>query len=341
MSAASTRMMLVDTRHDQIAESESSALAQLLDASDLLVVNDAATLPASLFARSERGDRVEIRLLDGPYEDVTRAVLFGQGDYRLKTEERPAPPPFEAGEPIYVGAAKLIVETVSPLSPRLVELRWPGERSERFALLYRAGRPIQYSYVPEPLALWDVQTVFATRPWAVEMPSAARPLRAETLLALAQRGIPLSTLTHSAGLSATGDAAIDAALPLPERYDIPRETVEAVRRTKERGGRIVAVGTTVVRALEDSVRQHGELRAGEAVARLVLGPETPLHVVTGLLTGIHMPGESHYRLLSAFAAPETLARSAAFAEAHGYRVHEFGDAALFLPEIVRTAQRAA
>ena len=341
MSSASTRMMLVDTRNNQIAESESTALPRLLEAEDLLVVNDAATLPASLFARSEQGDPIEVRLLDGPYEALTRAVLFGRGDYHIKTEDRSPPPVFEPGAAIYIGAAKLLVETVSPISPRLVELRWPGEPSERFALLYRAGRPIQYSYVPEPLALWDVQTSFATRPWAVEMPSAARQLRADTLLALAHRGISVATLTHSAGLSATGDTALDAALPLPERYDIPRSTVEAIRRTKLRGGRVVAVGTTVVRALEDSARQHGRVRAGEAIAALVLGPETRLHVVSGLLTGIHMPGESHYRLLSAFAAAETLARSAALATERGYRVHEFGDAALFLPDIVHADQCAA
>jgi len=170
----------------------------------------------------------------------------------------------------------------------------------------------------------------------VEMPSAARPLRGHVLLALRRRGIGLATLTHAAGLSATGDPAIDAALPLPERYELPLATVHAIRAARARGGRVVAVGTSVVRALEDAVRKHGdgELHPGGALAELVLSQATEPRVVSGLLTGIHMPGESHYRLLSAFCAPHTLARAAELAASEGYRMHEFGDAALLLPDIL-------
>jgi S-adenosylmethionine:tRNA ribosyltransferase-isomerase len=210
-------------------------------------------------------------------------------------------------------------------------LRWSGPLEQRLALLYRAGRPVQYSYVPEPLSLWDVQTVFAGRPWAVEMPSAARPLSAQVLLRLRERGIPIARLTHAAGLSATGDTRIDLALPLPERYEISEETVRAVNDAQQRGGRVVAVGTSVVRALEDSVYAHGSLRAGHAVAELVLSADTPRRVVSGLLTGIHIPGESHYQLLQAFTDADTLARSVLLAQRRGYQAHEFGEAALFLP----------
>lgn len=334
------RLLLVDLDDQAIEERDVSLLPALLDARDLLVVNDAATLPASLLG-ALRGEPVEVRLLEGPYESTTHAVLLGRGDHRTPTEHRSPPPRVRAGDVIRVGADALVVASVSALSPRLVTLRWAGPRGARFALLYRAGRPVQYSYEPVPLALWDVQTSFASRPWAVEMPSAARPLRGGMLMALTARGVRIARLTEAAGLSSTGDPAIDAALPLPERYEIPRETVDAIAETRARGGRVVAVGTSVVRALEDSAERHGAVVAGTETAQLVLGPTTVPRVVSGLLTGIHVPGESHYELLSAFAPRETLARATAVAHARGYRLHEFGDSALLLPAIAERARRAA
>jgi S-adenosylmethionine:tRNA ribosyltransferase-isomerase len=222
----------------------------------------------------------------------------------------------------------------------LIELAWPGDLEERFGLLYAAGTPVQYSYMETPLELWDVQTSFASRPWAVEMPSAARPLRGAILQALRRRGVGFATLTHAAGLSATGDARLDAALPLPEHYDIPEATVSALARTRGRGGRIVAVGTSVVRALEDSAWHHGEVQAGRALATLKLDSTTKPRVASGLLTGIHLPGESHYRLLSAFVAAQVLSAAARLALDHRYRSHEFGDSALFLPGLARDEHAA-
>jgi S-adenosylmethionine:tRNA ribosyltransferase-isomerase len=333
MTRDQTRMLLVDTRARSLGESRVAALPDLLTRDDLLVVNDAATLPASLHVRGPQGEELELRLLDGPHTELTRAVLFGSGDYHTPTELRPTPPLLQIGAVACVGELRLTVADVAPVSPRLLLLRWSGSPAQRFELLYRYGRPVQYSYVPEPLGLWDVQTAFAARPWAVEMPSAARPLTARTLLALRERGVGLARLTHAAGLSATGDPVLDAALPLPERYEIPAETATAVALAQQRGGRVVAVGTSVVRALEDSALRHGRVRAGGATAELVLSADTPRRVTSGLLTGVHVPGESHYQLLSAFVDPETLARSVLLAQARGYRAHEFGEAALFLPDL--------
>ncbi|MET0287270.1 MAG: S-adenosylmethionine:tRNA ribosyltransferase-isomerase [Polyangiales bacterium] len=328
-----TRMMLVDTATQQIDDADASALATLLDARDLLVVNDAATLPASLQAFFGEHP-VEVRLLEGPYRETTRAVLLGAGDYHVDTDHREPPPRVGVGDRLRLGSTSLEVSAVSALSPRLVELRWPGTLAERFALLYRAGRPVQYRYVEQPLALWDVQTSFAARPWAVEMPSAARPLDGALLTALMKRGVTIARLTHAAGLSSTGDPRIDRALPLPERYEIPNATLQALATTR---GRVVAVGTSVVRALEEYART-GQ-RAG--MATLVLDEHTRPRIVSGLLTGIHMPGESHYRLLSAFTRQDTLALAAQRAARDGYRLHEFGDAALFLPNLATSARRAA
>jgi S-adenosylmethionine:tRNA ribosyltransferase-isomerase len=334
-SKARTRLLLVDPDTRAVEEAEVAQLPYLLAPEDLLVVNDAATLPASLHARSRRGDELEIRLLEGPYHGFTRAVLFGAGDYHTPTEFRAPPPQLGVGEELRVGDDLVLsIAHVSALSARLVIVRWQLPPAQRFAALYAHGRPVQYSYIPEPLALWDVQTVFAARPWAVEMPSAARPLTSEILLRLRTLGVRVAHLTHAAGLSATGDALLDAALPLPERYEIPDGTAREVAETQQRGGRVVAVGTSVVRALEDSALQHhGQVRAGSAMAELVLEPDTPRRVVSGLLTGIHIPGESHYRLLQAFVDTATLARSVELALQRGYRAHEFGDASLILPGV--------
>jgi S-adenosylmethionine:tRNA ribosyltransferase-isomerase len=341
MNKADTRMLWIDPAQRELGESTVGALPELLAPSDLVVVNDAATLPASLQAESARGEPVEIRLLEGPGAPFTRAVLFGAGDFRTPTELRAPPPRIRTGDLLFVGTHALEVIYVSALSERLVVLSWSGTLEERFACLYRHGRPIQYSYIPEPLALWDVQTAFAARPWAVEMPSAARPLTSDILLRLRARGVGIARLTHAAGLSATGDSVLDRALPLPERYEIPELTALQIKRTKERNGRVLAIGTSVVRALEDSAAAHGEVRAGTSLATLILDGATPRRVTSGLLTGIHIPGESHYNLLSAFVDGATLQRSVLLAQNRGYRAHEFGDAAIILPGISAERRLAA
>src|SRR5262249_29281050 len=149
---------------------------------------------------------------------------------------------------------------------RLVDLRFDRAGDGLWAALYRAGRPVQYAHVAEPLPLWAVQTRYGARPWAAELPSAGRPPPWGVLGALPPRGVGLARVTHACGLSATGDEALDAALPLPERYDVPAATVEAVARAR----RVVAVGTSVVRALEGAAARHGRLVAGEGETDLIV-----------------------------------------------------------------------
>ncbi len=124
--------------------------------------------------------------------------------------------------------------------------------------IYAEGRPVQYAYVDAPLALWHVQSSFASRPWAVEPPSAGRPLTFAVLDRLRRQGVSVAVVTHAAGLSSTGDPALDAILPLDERYDLPEPTLRAIDETRRAQGRVVAVGTTVVRALEGCAAAHGE-----------------------------------------------------------------------------------
>ena len=162
----------------------------------------------------------------------------------------------------------------------------------------------------------------------VEAPSAGFALDWRTLDALRARGIAFATLTDAAGISSTGDVALDRRLPFDEPYRIPEATARAIAQARARGGRIVAVGTTVVRALEAAAARDGVVHAGDGVATQRIGPGTRLAVVDAILSGAHEPGSSHHELLGAFAAPRTLRAADRELEARGYRTHEFGDSVL-------------
>ena len=323
-------------------ETRTPALPDFLAPGDLLVVNDAATLPASLRGHDGGGRSIEARLIAARGGGATfAAVLFGAGDWHVRTEDRPPPPELPVGARLRFGALDADIATRDPRSPRLVELRFAATGDDLWEALYREGRPVQYAYLAHELPLWTVQTVYAARPWAFEMPSAGRPLSWQTLLALRRKGVGWASLTHAAGLSATGDPTIDAALPLPERYEIPAATARAVTETRARGGRVVAVGTTVVRALEGATAsaRDGVLRPGAGETDLVITPAFRPRVVAGILSGAHAAYESHFRLLAAFAGSELIAAAATYAERGGFLTHELGDSVLVLPGAL--AARAA
>ena len=301
-------------------------LSSLLRAGDLLVVNDAGTLPASLPARGPRGETLELRL-SAPV-DGTRlyAVAFGEGDWRTRTEDRPPPPPLAVGDVLRAGGIAL---TIISLAGRRLELAASANSDALWQALYAAGRPVQYAHRHDALDLWTVQTAYASRPWSAEMPSAGRPLTWEVLLSLRRAGVAIAHLTHAAGLSSTGDDALDRALPWPERYELPPSLIAALAAARARGGRVIAVGTTVVRALE-SAALAGELRAGSGIATLRLDASYSLRVVDGILSGLHSPGESHFDLLQAFAPRDQLSRALDLAAAQGLSSHELGDACLIV-----------
>lgn len=309
----------------KLQDSVMARLPEHLRAGDLLVVNDAATLPASLRGRDEHNRPVEIRLASQLGDRTWQAVIFGEGDWRTPTEHRPSPPRLKAGEEIiFAEGFNAVVVKESPLSNRLLDLEFNHSGEALWSGIYRYGKPVQYSYMTEELNLWSVQNVYGGRPWAVEMPSAGHALNWSLLLKLREAGIQIATLTHGAGLSATGDEQIDRALPLAERFEVPPTTMATVLRTKAAGGRVIAVGTSVVRALESV------LLGLNGFTTLKIGPEHRLQFVNGLLTGTHDVSESHYQLLRAFLPEEELKTISLHLEEHNYLTHEFGDACLIL-----------
>jgi S-adenosylmethionine:tRNA ribosyltransferase-isomerase len=326
---ASERLLVVDVTRRALASHAFGALPSVLAPGDLVVVNDAATLPAALPLTSHAAE-LRLAAWAAPDEGEFWAVAFGSGSWRLPTEERGRAPLLPPGEGFACGALRGTVVAVDADDPALVRVRFELTGAELWRELYRAGHVVSYSYLTRESELWDVNNHFAARPWAFEAPSAGLPLTFELLGALRRRGVEVTRLTHAAGLSSTGSAALDRRLPLPERYDIPSETVRSIEAARRQGGRVLAVGTTVVRALESSAHEHGTLRAGAGEARLVLGPAHRLRVVDGLLTGLHAPGSSHFRLLAAFAPVRLLEQALAQAAREGYLAHEFGDACLIL-----------
>ena len=168
-------------------------------------------------------------------------------------------------------------------------------------------------------------TPIAGAPVAFEPPSAGFALDWRTLASLRERGVRFTTVTHAAGISSTGDPALDVLLPFDEPYRIPRTAALAIRHTRSRGGRVIAIGTTVVRAIEDAAALDGCVRAGEGLATRRIGHSTPLRIIDAMLSGTHEPGSSHHELLRAFVDEETLALMDEELDSRGYRTHEFGD----------------
>jgi len=332
-TSADGRLLWIDPEglygHARLAE-----MPAMLERGDVLVLNDAATLPASLEGVTDLG-KVEVRLAGFKGRNRWTAALLGEGDWRTPTESRLEPPRLRPGDRIVFGPDLVaVVEALSPVSPRLVDLCFSGDETGFFLALYRLGRPIQYAHLSGPLKLWHVQTPYASRPWAFELPSAGRPLRWELLELLQAKGISLAMVTHAAGLSATGDARIDENLPMPERFEIPETTVKTVASARSGGGRVIAVGTSVVRALEGRASLGG-LEPGTGVTDLRIRPGFTPRVVDGILTGFHEPASSHFELLQAFASKALLLKAYSDAENAGYWSHEFGDSSLILKKVSR------
>jgi S-adenosylmethionine:tRNA ribosyltransferase-isomerase len=311
--------MLVATRHDgELVHTRFADLPEFLAPGDLLVVNTSATLPAALDARL--GDRaVQLRLSTPADADTWIVELRTDAGLPL------AAPAVGAGIELPGDASAVVVAPYAG-SNRLCVARLELNRPlDEYLRTY--GRAIRYGYVPKRWPIEAYQTVFALEPGSAEMPSAGRPFTTELVTALVSRGVLVAPLTLHTGVSSPelGEP------PYPERYRVPPTTARLVNAVHGWGGRVVAVGTTVVRALESVAGADGTVAPGEGRTSLVVTPQRGLRAVDGLLTGWHEPEASHQLMLEAAAGPELLGRSHEAAAARGYLWHEFGDVHLILP----------
>jgi S-adenosylmethionine:tRNA ribosyltransferase-isomerase len=314
-------------------------LGEALRPGDLLVVNTSATLPAAVDGEragdpvtvhfSTPGPRgrwvVEVRRPDGlgPLAGASvgdRLRLPGRAALRL---ERAHPDP-RAGSGSRLWTARLT--TGRPGLTRAAQVE---------PYLAAHGRPVRYGYLRDRWPLSAYQTVFAREPGSAEMPSAGRPFSTGLVTRLVADGVLLAPVLLHTGVSSleSGEA------PLRERFRVPEGTARLVESVRARGGRVVAVGTTVARALETVAGPDGSVRAGAGWTDLVLGPDRPSRVLDGIVTGLHAPEASHLLLLEAVAGAPVVERAYAAALADGYRWHEFGDSTLLFHDRERSRAR--
>jgi S-adenosylmethionine:tRNA ribosyltransferase-isomerase len=309
--------MLV-ARPDELVHARVRDLPETLHPGDLLVVNTSATLPAA------------VRLADGPLLHVSTQLDDGDWVVEVRRPDNRGPGRTVPGEQLVLpGGLRLLVRGEHPAGQSRLWRATPSTPTERASYLGRHGTPISYGYVDGEWPLASRQNVYATVPGSAEMPSAGRPLTEHLLVRLMARGVVVAPLVLHTGVS----SAEDHEPPQPEEYTVPEATARLVASTRAAGRRVVAVGTTVVRALESVADRRGRVHPATGWTSLVLGPDRPARVVDGLLTGLHEAGASHIDLLRAVAGDRLVHR--AYDEVtsgpHRYLWHEFGDTMLFLP----------
>ncbi len=322
---ARDQVRLLVTSADGAVHTRFADLGEHLRRGDLLVVNDSATEARQLDA-----------VLDGGGPVVLHAATpLDDGDWlvELRTAPDAARAVLDAVPGQRVRAGRVVLTLKGPYPAGASSPTGHGNRLWRAgvdgdlrARLRRRGRAIAYGYLDRRYPLTAYQTVFGRRPGSAEMPSAARPFTRRLVTDLVSRGIGFAPVTLHTGVSSqeAGEA------PAPEWFEVPATTAAQVEHTRRHGGRIVAVGTTVTRALESAVT-HGKVQGDSGWTDRVVTPAHPPEVVTGLISGWHDPLASHLLLVEAVAGVALAQTAYDEASAAGYDWHEFGDAGLFLP----------
>jgi len=313
------RMMVARRSDLELVHANFSDLPTYLEPGDLVVVNTSGTLAAAIDGVTPAGDAVvvhlstqlpadlwvvELRQDDRPYRDGSSGLAL----------TLPAGGSVELLAPYGESNGRLWVASLHLPAPLL-------------SYLAEHGRPIRYGYVRGSWPIAMYQNVYVTEPGSAEMPSAGRPFTPEVITRLVARGIAVAPL-----LLHTGVSSLEAhERPYAEYFRIPAQTAHLVNDTHRRGGRVIAIGTTVVRALETVSDERGVVHPGDGWTETIVTPERGVHTVDGLLTGWHEPEASHLDLLEAVAGPELVAVSYEAALAEGYLWHEFGDVHLIVP----------
>jgi S-adenosylmethionine:tRNA ribosyltransferase-isomerase len=309
MARDAVRLLLASA--SGLAHRRFSDLPDLLTPGDVLVINTSRTLAAALPAARADGTRLTLHL-STPREDGQHWVVELRRDGSRFRGAR-------SGEELALpagGAARL-------LAPYLGTRLWVVSLSLPDALpdyLERHGRPIRYGHLDGDWPLELHQNVYAVEPGSSEAPSAGRPFTPELITRLVARGVDVAPIVLHTGVSSLEGSE----RPYPERFRVPRWTAARVNA----GRRVIAVGTTVVRALESAADENGTIHPARGWTDLVIDSERGVRAVDGLLTGFHDSDSSHVQMLEAIAGPELIRRSYAAAAAAGYLRHEFGDAML-------------
>jgi S-adenosylmethionine:tRNA ribosyltransferase-isomerase len=329
------RLLVSRTSTAEVSHHAFAELTDLLLPGDLLVVNNSGTLPAAVQLDEHLTVHFSTAMPEGDWLVELRS---GQGSTTV---------PFPGGSPgqrLSLPGGALLT-----LTARFTTRLWRARLSTAvIPYLLGYGAPIRYSYVPVQWSISAYQTVFAIQPGSAEMPSAARPFTPEIVTRLVSRAVAIAPITLHTGVSSL-EGNED---PYPESFDVPATTARLVNLTRQHGGRVIAVGTTVVRALETAALSGthaaatstaalcsteiqrcagGAIQASAGWTSHVVTPRSGVAAVDGLLTGLHEPKSTHLWMLGAFAGADLLGQCYRAAAEHGYRWHEFGDLHLLLP----------
>jgi S-adenosylmethionine:tRNA ribosyltransferase-isomerase len=321
----SVRLMVTDASQDRITHAVFSELPEFLAAGDLIVLNVSRTLPAAVAATRADGSAVRVHFATrAPKLDDRWRVV------ELRSADGATPARARAGEAIRLPKSDSTHPELALVAPyasgsRLMLGRLDGVGTIA-DLLRLHGEPIRYGYVTHSWPLEAYQNVYARIPGSAEMPSAGRPLTHRLLSQLATRGVGVAPITLHTGVSSPERHEP----PFPEEYEVPESTARLVNMTRATGGRVIAVGTTVVRALETVAQPSGAVRAGGGWTSLVIDRDRGVHTVDGLITGWHEPQASHLQMLAALAGEPFLERCYQAALDGAYLWHEFGDSHLIL-----------
>jgi S-adenosylmethionine:tRNA ribosyltransferase-isomerase len=315
------RLMVIDRRSGRVEHTRFDRLGDYLRPGDLLVFNSSRTLPAVLEGALDGcGTPVEARLAEHLPDDSWLALLLCRrgGPFACGLHE---------GMRItFAGGLRATVRERDRHIPRLWRLNFSRAGGDLIDAVYRVGRPVRYEYTAQPWGLDYYQTVYAREPGSAEMPSAGRAFTWRLLFALERRGVESAHVVLHTGLSSYLDDELDARHPASEEeYLVSPGAAEKVNRARAAGRRVIAVGTTVVRALESAAGPDGRVRAGHGYTRLHVTARHRLRAVDGLLTGLHEPEASHLDLLTAFLPADRLRHAYEEAVRRGYFWHEFGD----------------
>ena len=312
--------LLVGPGDTEPVDSQFTALGAHLRAGDLLVVNTSATVPAALDGRLPDGEPIVVHLSGSLPGDVWLV--------EVRRPDAGASAPLWLEHPVVIellagGSVQLLTRFSDSKRLWIATFDVPVAIDEYTAA---HGRPIRYRHVPRHWALGYYQTIFGRDPGSAEMPSASRPFTPEVVTDLVAGGIAIAPLLLHTGVSSLEGGE----RPYPERYRVPEATAALVNDVRGHGGRVIAAGTTVVRALATVTDEHGIVHPGRGWTDVVVTPDAPVRSIDGLLTGWHEPESSHLQMLEAFAGRTALRKAYRAALDLGYRWHEFGDSHLIL-----------
>ncbi|MCE7735153.1 MAG: S-adenosylmethionine:tRNA ribosyltransferase-isomerase [Candidatus Heimdallarchaeota archaeon] len=333
-----TKLLVINNKLKEVKSDSLDNIEAYFDEGDVIVINQSGTIPGSMQGKVMRtNEDIEIRLAGWVGTDFTcgynwKAITFAGGDWRQKTEDRKDINNLFKGDIItFQNGLFMTVKEIFVKPGKFIQIEFQTDISseELWNKIYEIGTPIQYSYLEDQLAIWDQQTLFSGPPLSLEPPSASFQFSWSLINKLIRKGVIIVPISHSAGISSTGNTEVDSYLPLPEIYEVNKKSADSIQNAKMEGKKIIALGTSVVRALEAiASKNEGKIVPSKDITNFVIHQNYQTQVVTGIISGMHIPEESHMQIMLAFTTDDLLLDGYNLAVEDEYHWHEYGDLTL-------------